>query len=98
MALFRFKALPAGSGVRPLVDREPLVSILVQLVQRDAVEPSDCPGLGGEQLTEVPYMNLLGEYGNLTTHANCMALMKQSLEAGGAGGAARIVRVASDPR
>lgn len=37
-ALLRFQALPAGSGVRPLVDREPLVSILVQLVQCDAAE------------------------------------------------------------
>lgn len=55
------------------------------------VEPSGCPGLGGEQLAALPYMNLLGEYGNLTTHTNCMALMKQSLEAGGAGGAARFL-------
>lgn len=36
-------------------------------------------------------MNLLGEYGNLTTHANCVALMNQSLEAEGAGGAARFL-------
>ena len=55
------------------------------------VEPSGCPGLGGEQLAEVPYMNLLGEYGNLTTHANCMALMRQSLDVGGTGGAGRFL-------
>ena len=53
------------------------------------VEPSGCPGNGGEQLADVPYMNLLGEYGNLETHANCMALAAQSLQAGGKGGAGR---------